>query len=75
LADPDTLIAGLTRILQTRRSGETDRTEPLGLLTHHLVHSEEVWDFSRDVLRVLLDGGAIPSDIGALLQAGRRPSI
>jgi len=49
--------------------------EPLGLLTHHLVHTEEVWEFSRDVLYILLDGGANPADIGALIQAGRRPNI
>ena len=75
LVDPETLIAGLTRTLQARRAEEIDRTEPLGLLTHHLVRTEEVWNFTHDVLLVLLDGGAIPSDIGALVQAGRRPSI
>ncbi len=75
LVEPDTLISGLTSTLQFRRTGEVDPTEPLGLLTHHLVHTEAVWDFSRDVLQVLLDGGGIPADIGALIQAGRKPSI
>ena len=75
MVDPDTLIAGLTCTLQARRAGEVDMAEPLGLLTHHLVHTEEVWEFSRDVLYILLDGGANPADIGALIQAGRRPNI
>lgn len=75
LVAPETLVTELVNTLRERRCGQADIEEPLGLLTHHLVHSEDVWTFSRDVMRVLLDGGAIPADIGVLLQAGRRPSI
>ncbi len=75
LVDPETLIADLVTTLQERRMEQADRDEPLGLLTHHLVHTEGVWAFTRDVIAVLLDGGAAPADIGALLQAGRKPSI
>ncbi len=75
LVDPETLIADLVTTLQERRMEQADRDEPLGLLTHHLVHTEGVWAFTRDVIAVLLDEGAVPADIGALLQAGRKPSI
>jgi hypothetical protein len=67
LLDPDTLISGITKTLQDRREGRTDNQEPLGLLTHHLVHTEDVWHFSSDVMRVMLDGGAIPADLRSIL--------
>lgn len=75
LVPPDELIAQLVATLRDRRAGRTDAGEPLGLLTHHLVHTADVWDFCGDVLRVLLDGGAVPADLVCLLQAGRSPSI
>lgn len=75
LVAPEPLLEKLVVTLQDRRTGHADPTEPLGLLTHHLVHTEDVWAFSRDVIAVLLDGGAVAADIGALLQAGRSPSI
>lgn len=75
LVDPETLVAKLVATLQERRSGQADCEEPLGLLTHHLVHTDDVWSFCGDVISLLLDGGATPADIGALLQAGRSPSI
>ncbi|WP_298860792.1 polysaccharide deacetylase family protein [uncultured Sulfitobacter sp.] len=75
LSDPEELVIGITTTLRDRRMGLTDKEEPLGLLTHHLVHTEAVWAFTGDLVRVLLDAGAIPADIAGLLQAGRRPSI
>ncbi|MEH6523044.1 polysaccharide deacetylase family protein [Sulfitobacter sp.] len=75
LVAPEVLIEGIAATLRERREGRTDTTEPLGLLTHHLVHDEDIWAFSGDVLRVLLDGGAKPADIGGLLQAERNPNI
>ena len=53
----------LTRLVDTliaRRTGQQDNAEPLGLLTHHLVHSAEVWEFCETLLRRLLDGPAHP---------------
>ncbi len=67
LVAPETLISGIVTTLRDRREARTDSSEPLGLLTHHLVHDEDIWNFSGDVLRVLLDGGAIPADIRSLL--------
>lgn len=63
IADPETLITGIVETLRDRRMGRADGAEPLGLLTHHLVHTEGVWGFTADVLRVLLDGGAVPADL------------
>lgn len=67
LADPDTLVAGITATLLARRAGDTDTTEPLGLLTHHLVHTEDVWTFTNDVLTMLLDEGAQATDLSTLI--------
>lgn len=67
LVAADTLVSGIVTTLQERRSGDADATEPLGLLTHHLVHTKDVWGFSGDLLKVLLDGGATPADIAHLL--------
>lgn len=75
LADPEALIAGAVATLRARRNGETDSDEPLGLLTHHLVHDADIWEFSAQMLRVLLGGGAQVADIAGHLQAGRSPSI
>ncbi len=58
LADADGLIAGIVTLLQDRRAGKTDAREPLGFLTHHLVHDDAIWAFTKDCLTVLLDGGA-----------------
>ena len=35
----------LVRHLAAKRLGEADPAEPTGLLTHHLVHDTETWDF------------------------------
>ncbi len=58
LAPVDLLLDGVVGTLRDRREGRADGTEPLGLLTHHLVHTEAVWEFSRALLRELLEGGA-----------------
>ncbi|WP_298839686.1 polysaccharide deacetylase family protein [uncultured Roseobacter sp.] len=58
---PETLVKLTVQTLTDRRAGKTDPAEPLGLLTHHLVHDEEVWQFSGRWVREMLDGGAEPS--------------
>ena len=67
LVAPDQIISRLCETLRARRTGHADSAEPLGLLTHHLVHTEQVWAFSGNLCRVLLDGGAYPADLRALL--------
>ncbi len=56
LVAPDQLVAQLSQLLADRRMGVTDNSEPLGLLTHHLVHTPEVWEFSRQALLTLQSG-------------------
>ena len=64
---PDDLIAHIVQLLQDRRNGITDATEPMGFLTHHLVHDQDIWNFTRSCLATLLDGGAAPADLTAIL--------
>lgn len=66
LVPPQTLIAGLVDLLQQRRRGASDATEPLGLLTHHLVHDAAIWDFTKACLTELLDGGAVAVSLSDL---------
>jgi hypothetical protein len=68
LIDPETLIAQTTELLNARCNNEQDISEPLGYLTHHLVHTPEIWDFSTIFMNELLDGGAFPADLRKVLQ-------
>lgn len=54
------ILATLVLRLQARRLGQEDRAEPLGYLTHHLVHDAAIWDFSERLLSRLLAGPATP---------------
>lgn len=53
---PDQLVSKLAKLLVDRRIGSADNNEPLGLLTHHLVHDAEVWEFTRQALLTLQSG-------------------
>jgi hypothetical protein len=64
---PDDLIAHIVKLLQDRRNGITDATEPMGFLTHHLVHDQDIWNFTQSCLATLLDGGATPADLASEL--------
>ncbi|OIQ31774.1 MAG: polysaccharide deacetylase [Alphaproteobacteria bacterium MedPE-SWcel] len=60
LLDSELILAPLVAQLQARRAGSAERAEPLGLLTHHLIHDEKIWAFCETLLRRLLDGPARP---------------
>ncbi|MCR9125734.1 MAG: polysaccharide deacetylase family protein [Rhodobacteraceae bacterium] len=60
LRDPADLIAATVARLDARRAGHEDATEPLGLLTHHLVHDDAIWDFTAGWLDEMKQG---PVDI------------
>lgn len=60
LANPDLILSRLCLTLEDRARGNTDATEPLGLLTHHLVHDDAIWDFCQWLAGVLFEGGATP---------------
>jgi hypothetical protein len=42
-----------------RRLGRTDKDEPFGLLTHHLDHDAETWEFLSELLDMLAAHGAV----------------
>jgi hypothetical protein len=67
---PEMLIAGLVQLLRDRRAGNADASEPLGLLTHHLVHDADIWDVTQEVLSELLEGGAKPVWLKDVMQEG-----
>ncbi|MBZ6076309.1 glycosyltransferase [Microvirga puerhi] len=50
LSDPLGLIRNLTDAVERRVSGAADPEEPIGFLTHHLVHDEKVWTFCENLL-------------------------
>jgi len=49
----DKTLTRLTAHLAARRTGEVDRDEPTGLLTHHLVHEETLWAFLAELAAFL----------------------
>ncbi|WP_299422918.1 polysaccharide deacetylase family protein [uncultured Shimia sp.] len=56
LVDVETLVSQIVTLLQDRRAGLTDIQEPLGYLTHHLVHDADIWEFSRQFLLEICEG-------------------
>jgi hypothetical protein len=52
LAAPDALIAGIARCIESRLC-MADAPEPIGVLTHHLVHDEAIWTFCEALLERL----------------------
>ena len=51
LLSPERIIEHTVASLKDRRIGAADNAEPFGFLTHHLVHDEAIWDFSREFLK------------------------
>jgi len=56
LVPPDDLVAQTVALLQARRTGMQDNAEPLGYLTHHLVHDADIWEFSQQFMQEMCDG-------------------
>lgn len=56
LADPQTSLDRLAILLRSRRRGDADLREPLGLLTHHLMMDDPTWDFCHGLLSELREG-------------------
>jgi hypothetical protein len=46
----DGALQQLVAHLHARRTGEADGTEPSGIMTHHLFHDEEAWQFIAALL-------------------------
>jgi len=53
LIQSDTLIENITSLLRDRRLGKADNTEPLGFLTHHLVHDDAIWQFTKEFITIM----------------------
>jgi hypothetical protein len=64
LAAPETLIAQAVKLMQDRRLGHTDNTEPFGFLTHHLVHDATIWVFVKQFLTIMRKGPIKPFRYG-----------
>lgn len=60
LIDPDQLIDTASAHITARARGEEDRSEPFGILTHHLVHTPAIWSFVEEFAHEMLAGGAVP---------------
>lgn len=50
------LVAQTVTLMQDRRCGNTDNSEPFGLLTHHLIHDDAIWSFVKQFLTIMLNG-------------------
>ncbi len=77
LADPALLIDSLASAIDRRIKGEADRDEPIGLLTHHLVHDEAIWSFCEQLLMqlALLEVPLLRPDEAFLSEAGSQPRL
>ena len=52
-------LAQLVGHLRARREGLVDRAEPTGILSHHLVHGEDCFDFIQRLLGILDEHPAV----------------
>ncbi|MXQ12860.1 glycosyltransferase [Microvirga makkahensis] len=50
LDDPKRIVARLAAAIDRRVIGEADREEPIGLLTHHLIHDDVIWTFCEKLM-------------------------
>ncbi|MCL6283790.1 polysaccharide deacetylase family protein [Ruegeria sp. 2012CJ41-6] len=60
LVNANTLITQVTAQLRDRREGRVDNGEPYGLLTHHLVHDDAIWQFTQELVTRLIRGPGQP---------------
>lgn len=60
----DASVKSIISHLSARRLGQVDRAEPVGLLTHHLVHDNACWDF-LEALFVAMDQHPAVTWLGA----------
>lgn len=58
LSNPELIVERIADLLKRRRQGKADNAEPFGLLTHHLAHQEQTWEFCRQYWEELLSGPA-----------------
>ncbi|MCP4821868.1 MAG: polysaccharide deacetylase [Shimia sp.] len=56
LVPSEELVEQTVTLLQVRRLGTQDNAEPLGYLTHHLVHDADIWEFSKQFMQEMCEG-------------------
>ena len=49
LVETERIVAQIAHAIDRRGGGLADPDEPIGLLTHHLVHDEAIWSFCEEV--------------------------
>jgi predicted glycosyltransferase len=57
LAEPSLIAAGLASAIERRVAGLADRDEPIGFLTHHLVHDDVIWSLCERLIAHLAARG------------------
>jgi hypothetical protein len=59
VAAPDRMVRGVIAALRLRRYGLVEATSPVGMITHHLVHDEPIWERTRCLLDRLAEHPAV----------------
>jgi hypothetical protein len=75
LADPAAIVATLAAAVERRASGRADPNEPVGILTHHLVHDEAIWSFCEGLIAYLAARNFRLSPIGELFSPWNRITV
>lgn len=57
LAEPALIVANLASAIERRVAGLADRDEPIGFLTHHLVHDDVIWSLCERLIARLAARG------------------
>jgi hypothetical protein len=57
LADPALIVANLAGAVERRVAGGANRDEPIGFLTHHLVHDDVIWTLCERLIAHLAGKG------------------
>jgi hypothetical protein len=58
LLDPAAIAAVTVARLSARRKRSVANEEPFGLLTHHLVHDDDIWSLTAAFVEIILESGA-----------------
>lgn len=56
LEHPELIVQRMVHFIKQRRQGKHDNTEPFGLLTHHLAHTDKTWTFCQQYWAEVMDG-------------------
>ncbi|MBF9232002.1 glycosyltransferase [Microvirga alba] len=57
LVEPERTVARLAEAVDRRVEGTADRNEPIGVLTHHLIHDDAIWSFCERLMAYFAASG------------------